>query len=278
MGGAGMSATDTRIADVEQARTAALAEHYLRVAGEPFVSAEGPRPGYVVGRCGHAVAASEWRAGFRVCERCPDIHPDPDDGPGRDQHGRHDAPTLAQRMAETPVGPRGAEHILDDGMVGPAYRVEHERVPFDEVLLRAAEERHTLDPDAQDYHRRQALNSIRYCGQAGLAEIVTAVRELQDADALASEYEPAPMLRSELVGKLNHRRDVFVYVYVPVDGRGPARLGVTRVHYLSDRDHIALYTAPWFLGVEPDPSVSAEGVTVSELTAERFGTRDGAQA
>jgi hypothetical protein len=48
-----------------------------------------------------------------------------DDGPGRDQHGRHDAPTLAQRLVETPVGPRGAEHILDDGMVGPAYRVEH---------------------------------------------------------------------------------------------------------------------------------------------------------
>ena len=29
-------------------------------------------PGYVVGTCGHRVAASEWRAGFRVCERCPD--------------------------------------------------------------------------------------------------------------------------------------------------------------------------------------------------------------
>jgi hypothetical protein len=29
------------------------------------------QPGYVVGECGHRVAASEWRAGFRVCERCP---------------------------------------------------------------------------------------------------------------------------------------------------------------------------------------------------------------
>jgi len=29
------------------------------------------QPGYVVGKCGHRVAASEWRAGFRVCERCP---------------------------------------------------------------------------------------------------------------------------------------------------------------------------------------------------------------
>lgn len=28
------------------------------------------RPGFVTGRCGHAVAGSEWRAGFRNCERC----------------------------------------------------------------------------------------------------------------------------------------------------------------------------------------------------------------
>lgn len=27
-------------------------------------------PGFVVGSCGHRVAASEWRAGFRTCERC----------------------------------------------------------------------------------------------------------------------------------------------------------------------------------------------------------------
>lgn len=31
----------------------------------------GARPGYVAGQCGHAVALSEWQAGFRVCERCP---------------------------------------------------------------------------------------------------------------------------------------------------------------------------------------------------------------
>lgn len=30
----------------------------------------GERPGYVAGQCGHATALSEWRAGFRVCERC----------------------------------------------------------------------------------------------------------------------------------------------------------------------------------------------------------------
>jgi hypothetical protein len=32
----------------------------------------GPMPGYVAGRCGHRVAESEWRAGCRTCERCPD--------------------------------------------------------------------------------------------------------------------------------------------------------------------------------------------------------------
>jgi len=30
----------------------------------------GGMPGFVVGECGHRVAASEWRAGFRNCERC----------------------------------------------------------------------------------------------------------------------------------------------------------------------------------------------------------------
>ena len=45
-------------------------------AGEPFESGlvRGLcRPGYVAGACGHAVAESEWRAGFRTCERCPQI-------------------------------------------------------------------------------------------------------------------------------------------------------------------------------------------------------------
>lgn len=28
------------------------------------------QPGYVVGQCGHRLARSEWRAGFRTCERC----------------------------------------------------------------------------------------------------------------------------------------------------------------------------------------------------------------
>lgn len=30
------------------------------------------QPGYVVGTCGHRVAGSEWKAGFRTCEHCPD--------------------------------------------------------------------------------------------------------------------------------------------------------------------------------------------------------------
>ncbi|MET0492892.1 MAG: hypothetical protein ABW000_07140 [Actinoplanes sp.] len=38
----------------------------------PFDPGTGPVPGYVAGWCGHRVAESEWRAGFRVCERCPD--------------------------------------------------------------------------------------------------------------------------------------------------------------------------------------------------------------
>lgn len=43
----------------------------------PFDPGTGPTPGYVAGRCGHRVAESEWRAGFRVCERCPS---EPDGG------------------------------------------------------------------------------------------------------------------------------------------------------------------------------------------------------
>jgi uncharacterized protein YbaR (Trm112 family) len=35
--------------------------------------------GYVVGECTHRVAASEWRVGFRVCERCPATDDAPDD-------------------------------------------------------------------------------------------------------------------------------------------------------------------------------------------------------
>lgn len=29
--------------------------------------------GFVVGHCGHRVAQTEWRAGFRVCEHCPRV-------------------------------------------------------------------------------------------------------------------------------------------------------------------------------------------------------------
>lgn len=42
--------------------------------GEPFHHPDLPAElleGFVVGECGHRVAGSEWRAGFRTCERCP---------------------------------------------------------------------------------------------------------------------------------------------------------------------------------------------------------------
>jgi hypothetical protein len=32
------------------------------------------RPGMLVAVCGHGIAPSEWRAGFRLCERCHDEH------------------------------------------------------------------------------------------------------------------------------------------------------------------------------------------------------------
>lgn len=41
--------------------------------GEPFSHPDLPAEltaGFVVGECGHRVAGSEWRAGFRICEHC----------------------------------------------------------------------------------------------------------------------------------------------------------------------------------------------------------------
>jgi hypothetical protein len=50
---------------------------------EPVYPAPGStipgQPGYVVGHCEHRVARSEWRAGFRVCERCPEVDVPDDD-------------------------------------------------------------------------------------------------------------------------------------------------------------------------------------------------------
>jgi hypothetical protein len=45
------------------------------LAPVPFDPGTGPMPGYYAGRCGHRVAISEWNAGFRTCERCPDDEP-----------------------------------------------------------------------------------------------------------------------------------------------------------------------------------------------------------
>lgn len=36
----------------------------------PFDPGTGPMAGYVAGLCGHRVAESEWRAGYRTCEQC----------------------------------------------------------------------------------------------------------------------------------------------------------------------------------------------------------------
>lgn len=61
----------------EDAQTADQVIAALRDAAKdsPVYPAPGSRipdmPGYVVATCGHRVAGSEWRAGFRTCERCP---------------------------------------------------------------------------------------------------------------------------------------------------------------------------------------------------------------
>lgn len=57
---------------MSESRKGKQAELRKLQAGEPFYNnVIGARPGFVAGECGHAVAESEWRAGFRVCERCP---------------------------------------------------------------------------------------------------------------------------------------------------------------------------------------------------------------
>jgi hypothetical protein len=48
-------------------------------AAYPAPGSEIPgQSGYVVGTCGHRVAGSEWRAGLRTCERCPNDDDDED--------------------------------------------------------------------------------------------------------------------------------------------------------------------------------------------------------
>lgn len=48
--------------------------------GDPIPAAwTGGMAGFVVAKCGHRIAGSEWRAGFRVCERCPPDSGDDDD-------------------------------------------------------------------------------------------------------------------------------------------------------------------------------------------------------
>lgn len=62
---------DATIAQVQRSRGKPPRHVVSFTPGEPFVSeAFGPREGYVVGECAHAVARSEWNAGLRKCERC----------------------------------------------------------------------------------------------------------------------------------------------------------------------------------------------------------------
>lgn len=98
-----------------------------------------------------------------------------------------------------------------------------------------------------------------------------ALPPISDAD-----YHPLPVRRSELVQQLDARRDNDVYVYVPIDGRAPARLGIARVGYLHERDQIALYTSPWYLGIEQDgpaytPWVTLSGRDIEHLLCDHSG-------
>jgi hypothetical protein len=63
------------VSEVVAVREAAAAAHdalpVYPAPGSPIPD----QPGFVVGECEHRVAGSEWRAGFRTCERCPgDAH------------------------------------------------------------------------------------------------------------------------------------------------------------------------------------------------------------
>jgi hypothetical protein len=59
------------VSAVVAAREAPAAAHdALPVYPAPGSAIPG-QPGFVVGECEHRVAGSEWRAGFRTCERCP---------------------------------------------------------------------------------------------------------------------------------------------------------------------------------------------------------------
>lgn len=49
---------------------------FTQTAGQPFNPGTGVQEGYVAGVCGHRVAQSEWKAGFRHCERWPGCTPD----------------------------------------------------------------------------------------------------------------------------------------------------------------------------------------------------------
>lgn len=65
-----LTGPDGKVAGIDRA----LPGVTLANAGDPFHNPALPPEllvGFVVGECGHRVAGSEWRAGYRTCERCP---------------------------------------------------------------------------------------------------------------------------------------------------------------------------------------------------------------
>lgn len=88
-----MAVLAAAVSKVVAAREAAAAAHDA-VATCPAPGSPIPDQfGFVVGECEHRVAASEWRAGFRTCERCPNPKTDATEEakPGEvftDRHGQ----------------------------------------------------------------------------------------------------------------------------------------------------------------------------------------------
>lgn len=64
---AGLAAAVSKVVAAREAEAAAYDAAVYPAPGSPIPD----QPGFVVGVCKHRVAASEWRAGFRTCERCP---------------------------------------------------------------------------------------------------------------------------------------------------------------------------------------------------------------
>lgn len=152
---------------------------------------------------------------------------------------------------------------------------EHESsgLPSPDAHAVAAVEPEPLDAVFRRILRRREVTAISH--EEAIANLLTAVARnawpITDRD-----YHPLPVRRSELVQQLEARRDNDVYVYVPVDGREPVRLGIAQVAYLREHDQIALITSPWYLGVEPDgdswtPWLTLTGGDIEHLLVDHHG-------